>query len=84
VPDQTQTIALNLLNLAANGVGGSQLLLRHFRQRSGMAVCKLYKDPFQIWVSCNVVFHSAQDPLVGSSCKQCIREVLRSARQQLV
>lgn len=49
--DQTQTAVINLLNLAASAIALSKGMQRHCARHTGLAVCKLYKDPFQIWVS---------------------------------
>lgn len=49
--DQTQTVVVSLLNLTASGIMCSETLLEQCTKHTAMAICKLYKDPFQIWVS---------------------------------
>lgn len=44
--DQTQSIANNLLNLAASALNVSDTLLTQLRQHTALNICKLYRDPF--------------------------------------
>lgn len=63
--DQTPTIAVYLLNLVASGmVERHEPLLETCRKQTGMAVCKLYKDPFQVWVRCTEAGYNAVDRVV--------------------
>ena len=49
--DQTQTVIVMLLNLAGSGIMVSRQLMAHCSQHTGMAVCRLWKDPYSAWVS---------------------------------
>lgn len=52
--DQTPAVAVHLMNLATSGMlARHKPLLEACRKQTGMAVCKLYKDPFQLWVRCS-------------------------------
>lgn len=50
--DQTQPVVVNLLNLTASAINISTVLLDACRKHTGLSVCRLYKDPFMLWVRC--------------------------------
>jgi len=41
---------VNLLNLTASAINISTILLEACRKHTGLSVCRLYKDPFMLWV----------------------------------